>query len=335
MANLGRALLLSSTIALFACGDDTTGSDGSGGAAASTGATTATTGTTTGTTTATTSSAGGGDGTGGAGGGASTDLETLISTDWALEPGTEIYLCSRITLEEDLWISEFHPIIPLGTHHTVVTLADPGDPDGTAECANPFEGGPRSIYGTGVGTQPLIMPEGVAVKISAGEQLVLNLHLFNASAEALTGTSGIQYKALDPSQVEREASSYLWGPLDFQILPNGSTTDSASCTVATDLEVFAILPHMHQSGSHLRFLYTPPGGGEEVEIFDRSYDFDAQEMQTYDPIAFLEEGGVITTECTWNNTTDETLTFGESSNDEMCFAGLWALPAHVELCKPD
>lgn len=331
MANLVlRALLFSSTVALLACGDDTGsgGGDGSGGASsASTGTTTATTGATGSTTAGATTGSGGGEGTGGA----SSELQTLISAEWSLESGTEIYLCSRLTIEEDTWISEFHPIIPVGTHHTVVTLADPGTPDGTDECSNPFEGGPRSIYGTGVGTQPLVMPEGVAVKIAAGEQIVLNLHLFNATPDELTGTSGIQYKEVDPSQVEQEASSYLWGPLDFAIDPNGITTDSATCTLVEDLDVFAILPHMHQTGSYLRFIYTPPGG-EPIELFDRAYDFDAQEMQMYEPIAQLEAGGTITTECTWDNPTDETLIFGESSNAEMCFAALWGMPAGAALC---
>jgi hypothetical protein len=327
-----RALFLTSTVALLACGDDTTGGgggDGSGGASsASTGTTTATTGTGS-TTTGATTGAGGGEGTGG---GASSELQTLISAEWSLETGTEMYLCSRVTVEEDTWITEFHPVIPVGTHHTVVTLADPGTPDGTEECSNPFEGGPRSIYGTGVGTQPLIMPEGVAVKIAAGDQIVLNLHLFNATPETLTGTSGIQFKEVDPSQVEEEASSYLWGPLDFAIVPNGTTTDEASCTLLEDLDVFAILPHMHQKGVHLRFLYTAPGESEPVEIFDRAYDFDAQELEMYEPIVRLEAGGTITTECTWDNPTDETLIFGESSNDEMCFAALWGIPANASLC---
>lgn len=328
-----RALVLTSTVTLLACGDDTTGgggSDGSGGASsASTSTTTATGATTTATTSATTTGAGGAEGTGGGGG--SSELQTLISADWSLEPGTEIYLCSRVTLDEDTWISEFHPVIPLGTHHTVVTLDDSGKPDGTAECTSAAEGGDRSIYGTGVGTQPLIMPDGVAVKIAAGDQVVLNLHLFNASPDTLTGTSGIEYKEADPAEIEREASSHLWGPIGFVIDPNGTTTDSATCTLQEDLELFAILPHMHQTGVHLRFFYAPPGG-EEAVLFDRDYDFDSQEMQMYEPIVQLEAGGTITTECTWDNPTDETLTFGQSSNEEMCFAGLWGIPANAALC---
>jgi hypothetical protein len=330
VANLAlRALLLTSTVTLLACGDDTGGTgggDGSGGASSTSTGSTATTGAT-GSTGAATGS-GGGEGTGG---GASSDLETLISAEWSLEPGTEIYLCSRVTLEEDTWISEFHPIIPLGTHHTVVTLDDSGKPDGTTECTSAAEGGDRSIYGTGVGTQPLVMPDGVAVKIAAGDQVVLNLHLFNASPQVLTGTSGVAYKEADPDQIEREASSHLWGPIDFAIDPNGTTTDSATCTLQEDLELFAILPHMHQTGVHLRFLYAPPGG-EEVELFDRDYDFDSQELQMYEPVILLEAGGTITTECTWDNPTDETLRFGQSSNEEMCFAGLWGIPAGAALC---
>jgi len=336
MADLStRALFLLGAAAVFGCGDDASGATGGAGgdgssstvgaATGSTGSTTATGGDTGG------GSAGGGDA--GAGGGGSSDLQTLMSTDWSLEPGTEIYLCTRITFDEDLWISEFHPVIPVGTHHTVVTLAEGGSvPDGTRECLNPFEGGPRNIYGTGVGTEPLVMPDGVAVKIPAGQQVVLNLHLFNAGVDTLSGTSGVEFLPADPAAVENEASSDLIGMIDFVIEPNGTTTEEVTCTVANDLTLFAMLPHMHQMGRHLRFTHTP-AGGDEVVLFDGDYDFDAQHIETYMPNVELVAGDTISVACTWDNATSDTVGFGESTEDEMCFAGVWIYPANQVVCS--
>ena len=98
------------------------------------------------------------------------------------------------------------------------------------------------------------------------------------------------------------------------------------------MSVFAILPHMHQMGRHLTFWHTPAGGDEQV-VFDRDYDFDAQHLEMYDPFVELAPGDTIRVECTWDNATNETVTFGESSNDEMCFAGLWSFPSHQALCE--
>lgn len=328
-ALLFRAGFLVATLGLLACGDDTGGSGGSGGAGSG-GGTTASTGD------ATTGSAGGGGDAGpggsGGGGGAAAELQTLLSTDWSLEPGTETYLCQRLTLEEDLWVSEFHPLIPEGTHHTVVTLVDGGEaPDGTRECTNPFEGGFDQIYGTGVGTEPLVMPEGVAVKIPAGKQIVMNLHLFNVGAETLEGTSGILVKRADPEAIEHEADSELWGKLDFTIAPNGTTTQTQSCVVESDLSLFSLLPHMHTMGRHLTFTLTRQDG-EEIVLHDEAYDFDAQVNRAFDPPVAIAAGDTVTIECTWDNPTNETVEFGESTTDEMCFAGLFLYPAGQVFC---
>jgi hypothetical protein len=40
----------------------------------------------------------------------------------------------------------------------------------------------------------------------------------------------------------------------------------------------------------------------------------------------LKAGDTVDVECTYNNTTDRTVAFGESSLDEMCFIGLYKFP---------
>ena len=49
-------------------------------------------------------------------------LESLISGSWSLGPGTESYKCIRLTVDHDIDIHRFHPIIPTGTHHTVLSV---------------------------------------------------------------------------------------------------------------------------------------------------------------------------------------------------------------------
>lgn len=329
--SLHRASLVAAALVLVACGDDTT-TGGSGGSAGGDDGASTSTGD------ATTAGAGGDDaGAGGAGGGggeggAATELTTLLETSWSLDAGTETYLCQRLTLEEDVWITEFHPVIPLGTHHTVVTLVDGGEaPDGTRECTNPFEGGFDQIYGTGVGTEPLVLPPGVAVKIPAGKQIVMNLHLFNVGADTLEGTSGILVRTVDPADVEHEADSELWGKLDFAIEPNGTTTATQSCIVESDLSLFSMMPHMHTLGRHLTLTLVRQDG-EEVVLYDEAYDFDAQVNRPFDPAIEIAAGDTMTIACTWDNPTNATVGFGESTNDEMCFAGLFVYPAGQVFC---
>jgi hypothetical protein len=330
------AAFATATFCIAACGDDTTGSGGGGtGGQGATTATTGATGATTTSTTATSTGAGGGDGGGAAegGGGAGSGMTTLVSTDWSLPPGSERYDCTYLTLEEDVWVTEFHPVIPVGTHHTVVTLVPGGtEEDGTRECFDPFEGGPNQIYGTGVGTQPLIMPEGAAVKLPAGQQLVLNLHIFNAGAEDISGTSGIEIVTADESAIEHEVDLEIWGTTDLLVMPNDTTVESTACVIASDLSLIFAVPHMHTRGRHLKLTHTPQGG-EPVDLLDAPYDFDEQRHEAYDPAVHLAAGDTIAIECTYENDSDDPITFGESTTDEMCFAGLWVYPAGQIFCQ--
>ena len=57
--------------------------------------------------------------------------------------------------------------------------------------------------------------------------------------------------------------------------------------------------------------------GSTVPLFDHPFDFNAQ-VQLDTPY-ILKAGDAITTTCTYNNTTNGTVTFGESTSQEMCF----------------
>lgn len=177
---------------------------------------------------------------------------TLVSADWSLDPGAETYHCARVTITQELWIREFRPTAPEGTHHTVLSLDDaPTQPDGVYPCTDPFEVAPRLLYGSGVGSMAQSLPDGVAIRLPEGSQVVLNLHLFNTSDAPMSGTSAIDVVTVDPAEVTAEARVDLFGPFDLAISET-ATTFTASCTVAADLTALAVQPHMHQLGRHLR-----------------------------------------------------------------------------------
>src|SRR5438132_2032581 len=104
----------------------------------------------------------------------------LIEASWTLPPLTNQYVCAYLTVDEDLLIDAFRPVIPVGTHHTVLSMGEPNHADGVFDCGV-VANAPNMIFGSGVGTGTYEFPSGVAVEIPAGKQLVLNLHLFNAS----------------------------------------------------------------------------------------------------------------------------------------------------------
>lgn len=249
--------------------------------------------------------------------------QNLLRVDWEIPAGREQYLCARMTVPEDTYLSGFFPLSPAGTHHTALTVREaPDAPDGVTEC-DLSEVAPRNVSGSGVGTMGGSLPSGIAMKLARGSQLLLNLHLFNFNDAPLRGRSGTRVLTTTAANVTSLADGVAVGPLKLMV-PPGRSIVRGVCTVDHDYTIFSVLPHMHQMGAHLKVVAHRSAG--DVLIHDGPYDFENQIATRLDPIA-LVEGDTIEIECTYENTTGQTLHFGESSNDEMCIAGLARFPA--------
>lgn len=251
--------------------------------------------------------------------------EPLITADWELAPGDERYFCQRVTLTEDVYFSAIRAINPPGTHHTALT-AEPGAaraPDGLSECRSALS--PQGIFGSGPGTDPVFYPDGVGLKLRAGQQLLLNLHVFNASAEILRGTSGTEIVRTTPDTIEHVAESVLAGPARLNLPAGEETTVTGTCTMTRDTTLFAVQPHMHQLGIHMRGVAESSIEGTKV-LHDGDFDFEQQLVYAIEPVQ-MRAGDKVSVACTFDNTTQAPVSLGESSNAEMCFLVLHRYPA--------
>lgn len=232
----------------------------------------------------------------------------LITGDWSLPAGGEDTGDDHaITLDRDIYVGGIRPIDPVGTHHTLLD-----------------NGGAGVIYASGVGTNEVIFPPGVGLKLDAGTTLNLQLHIFNPSGSPISGTSGVEIVEVAEADVTNVADIYLPGPFDFQVAPMQETVHSGSCTVQQAQNIFALFPHMHQLGTHFKMSVVK--SGTEQVVHNKAYNFDEQTFTKFDPIS-LSPGDSINTECTWVNSTNQGQFWGESSTSEMCFSILYRYPA--------
>jgi hypothetical protein len=238
--------------------------------------------------------------------------------------GMEGYVCVRQTINEDLYVDGFDAIKPLGTHHTLLTMGAPSAADGVTTC-NAGTNGPLSVFGSGVGTALLEFPTGVALKIAKGSQLLLNLHLFNVGTDTLTGLSGTRVHTVPQDAVVHLAEGLLAGTISLNIPPGQTTLHIGHCTMSNDVTLFAVAPHMHKLGIHEKVV-AEPASANEVVLLDAPYDFNQQSYQLI-PALNLAKGDRVRVECTHHNTTNQTVTFGQSTLSEMCFAGIYRYPA--------
>ena len=252
--------------------------------------------------------------------------KTLLTGHWEIEAGTETYRCVRFTLPEDVYAGSFRPLIPKGTHHTVLTIGDePSAADGITKCSAQTNA-QRNIGGSGVGTNDFVLPDGLAMRLRAGQQLLLNLHLFNVTDSQLVGTSGMLIKPVDEKDVTQLAEGVLAGPLALNIPVGGPTVQSGNCTFKEDGTIFATLPHMHQLGIHMKTTAHSSLDGDVV-MHDGDYSFDEQVIYSFDKEVHMKAGDKVQIDCTYMNTTNKPVNWGDSSLAEMCFAGLFRYPA--------
>ena len=293
-------------------GDATTGPGASGG-----GSSTSTTGPGATSTSASSSSGGSVDG-----------WTTLIDGTWQLAAGSEGYWCTLKTIKEDTYISSFRAQAPQGTHHTLLIRMDGSQPDGEAACGPTL--GANMVHASGVGSDDLVFPDGVGVKIPAGTQLLLNLHLFNTSDQPISGVSGTLIKTIAPADLKQEAEMVLGGSTAIDIPPEGTQTVIGGCTFPAQATLITVWPHMHMYGTHMKIAYEGPSGDQVLH--DGPYSFGEQ---TYYPISPLVVGAGqrIRIECSYANNTTETVSWGDSSTAEMCFAGLYRYPALGTACS--
>jgi len=249
----------------------------------------------------------------------------LVSGDWEIGPGAERYRCIRRTLDRPVYIKELIPIDPEGTHHAVVTyMEDSSIPDENIPCsvANHY---PRMVYGSGVGTQPFVLPEGTAIPLPAGAQILVNLHLFNAGTDTLRGHSGLEVITVPESEVIHEAGSVLAGDEFFEIPPMASDHwITGGCTMEEETTVFALFPHMHSFGDFQR-VYTQTDAGEQL-IYENTFSFDEQRYYPIEPVV-LQPGDRLRVDCRYQNPTSSPVRWGDSSLTEMCYSGLLFYPA--------
>jgi len=249
----------------------------------------------------------------------------LIGRTWTLQPGSlDTYRCVRITVPQDMYITNIMAQAPLGTHHTVLSIM-PGT-DGEQDCTV-FTLGFVMLYASGVGTSPLDFPQGVGIKVAAGTHIHLNLHLYNAGDVPISGDSAILVKS-QSTPPPMLAEMVFAGKMGFTIPYNTPVQDypiEGGCTVSSPYTLFAVWPHMHKIAKHQRVELVR--GTTTTVLHDLDYQFTEQKYYLKTPAIQVQANDRINVKCIYFNDTTHVVGYGDSSDDEMCFSGFYRYPA--------
>jgi hypothetical protein len=241
---------------------------------------------------------------------------TFETSDFTLNPGEEKYLCYAETLDEDLAIDRFDYKARPGIHHAIFAKTLAPEPNGFSECKVLLRTTWVPSFVSATGDASIELPKGAGVILPKGTQIMVQLHLLNAGKTALKDHYVLNMRKASVTKPD-PVGIYAFGTLSLEVPPKTTSTQIDRCTNPQDLDVYAVLPHMHTRGKALKF---EVGASDETlkEVYRvDDFNFDSQVVKPF-PLQ-IKAGMRTRVTCTFDNETDKALRFGESSYDEMCF----------------
>jgi hypothetical protein len=237
------------------------------------------------------------------------------------EPTSETRLIRRATIS-----------LSPGSHHFIVYSFDRNTPGG----ALPLQGVTRELRAANGNLVPATLrsmgyhvffsgtqwprmdysfPQGVALEMEAGTILDLNPHFVNRTDEVRTGEVQVNLEYADPLSVDHVARVLNLNNTEFVLPPNRVTTVEKTYIMNERVHVFQLFSHAHEH--MLDFQVELSGGPRDGETIYLATDYEHPPILELDPPLVLEAGQGFKLVTSYNNWTDDFLSFGFRSEDEM------------------
>lgn len=249
--------------------------------------------------------------------------ELIFRTEpFTIAAGEEQYPCWTTTTEEPLKVTETEFTGGPGIHHITFATTSVPEPAGFSDCPVLFKPTWLPLLTAGAGALTVSLPDGVAHELPAGTQLLTQLHLFNTTEEDITRAIVVKLQTTDEPDTQ-PVQLGGFGTFQVSLPPLQRSALTHECTLPSSTRLVSLTPHMHQLGTSI-MLELGTSANDLQPVFTRDpWDFEQQTIENVDMT--LEAGQYARVTCNYNNTTDRTVTYGESTLDEMCFIGLFSV----------
>jgi hypothetical protein len=247
----------------------------------------------------------------------------------AIAPGTDTTLCSyldtRITDQTD--VVHFRVLQSTTGHHAILYAAKQTRDVGTHVCTDDDMVNSRFIAAGGSESIAMIaIPDGLAFRIPANTQLMMQTHWINATQNTVDGQAValVTMKPTDPSRQVLDLFNIV--NTNFTIPAGQTVTSSSTCAIKQDLQLMTITGHEHEFGSHVSIEQTD--GAQTTMLWNHDWQPSYQSappFQIYGVVQplVLKAGQQVQVTCTWNNPGAVDLAFPR----EMCVATGFYFPA--------
>jgi hypothetical protein len=233
---------------------------------------------------------------------------------------------------EDLVISGYEATLDPGSHHLIVYASKATQENLTPTPCRPFVG---LAEGDVV---PLLLvnklqlswafPPGIGVAVHAHQMLRLEAHYINTTAKDINGLGTVEFKGSPKSSAPpfTPADFFFWGTEDINIPPGSRFTAGPNFQAgAANTHIISITTHEHELGTRVQ-VWASAHPDDMSNRIANDTDWSNPSWKLLSPPIDMNGTNGLTYQCDWNNTTQSTVTFGESALDEMCFIGGYYYP---------
>ncbi len=259
---------------------------------------------------------------------------SLTFSPGVVQPGVEQTQCvvRRLGNPSSIHVGTIHNTLSNGSHHMIVYRSAE-----TVEQTTPFACVPftdtldpakgSTLMVTQKHDDVLNLPEGVGFTLDANQMIRIELHYINATQTPVNVTATTTFVTMDDSKFQNEADFLFIGDPDIT-LPPGARTSLGPIffqlpSEYADVHFFAITGHEHHLGTDVQVSVASSATDPGKSVYDvPGWLWSEPATVVSDPPFSVPQNGGFRFSCDWTNTSDQTVKFGESANDEMCF--FWA-----------
>lgn len=264
--------------------------------------------------------------------------------------GPDIYrnLVIPLNLPEDKWIKaiELRPSARTVVHH-VLFFADDSASARRADAADPRPGfagmgfgrKASALGGWALGSQTHPYPDGLAVKLPKGDDLVFQYHFHPSGKPEQEKSQVALYFAKAPPT---RTLTFIGLPPIFGVfsgvnIPAGARDFRVkdSFTLPVDVEAVNAGAHAHYLGKEMKMTATLPDGEVKTILWIKNWDFAWQDRYFFQDLVPLPKGTRLDAEVSWDNSAENprnpanppvAVKWGEESTDEMGSVSLQVVP---------
>jgi hypothetical protein len=158
-------------------------------------------------------------------------------------------------------------------------------------------------------------PEGTALLLPANYSMDLNPHYFNKTNNTLLGENVVNLYTTDKSKVKYVVKTIDFNNTKFSIAANQKTTITTDFTFSANVKIVSLTSHTHKYGE--KYVIKIKGGARDGEVVYETTDWEHPLVKNFATPIALKKGEGLTSVVTYNNTTNQKISFGLTSDDEM------------------